>query len=415
MIIIRDDGNPFNVLPFQIEQNNVEYDYHPYLIFEGDYVYNALTSEIAKGADKKKDRAELIRRWYMVPKDQNLEGLLYLFRQDQLASYNPTSINKYTIFTTMNCNACCEYCFQHGGNDTQMTWEIARDTANYILAHANPREFVEIGWFGGEPLVNKNPINYISNRLRNKNYPLRSSISSNGDLFNLVTDAEIYLWNLKKVQLTIDIPGDDYSIVKGLPEGAYERLKESVSRMSDLGIRAQIRVHYHPEYGLDVAKSIVDDFKGYSNVMMYPAMLYDIDGGVKHNLEDYQNLADLESYMVDSGVLSYNPTTFRSPVNCMADDKGVRCIRVDGSLTPCEHFFEGEQYGTIYSDTYDDALLKKWKAKRKFTKKCYDCPLFPVCEIIDSCPSTGKCEDGYRYFKTEQIRRALEKMGGSNE
>mgnify|MGYP003320440094 CR=1 FL=1 len=33
----------------------------------------------------------------------------------------------------------------------------------------------------------------------------------------------------------------------------------------------------------------------------------------------------------------------------------------------------------------------------------------------DNCPSTGKCEDGYRYFKTEQIRRALKNMGDPHD
>lgn len=413
MKVVRDGSG--QILPLQEEQINIEYVYHPYLIYESGYIYNAFTGEIIKDVNETADRHELIQRWYLVPKDQNLESLLYLFRQNQLIKYNPTSINKYTIFTTMNCNAKCEYCFQHGGNNTQMTWEVARDTANYIMSHANPKEYVEIGWFGGEPLVNKNAINYISNRLRNNNFPLRSSLSSNGDLFNLVTDAEIYLWNLKKVQLTVDIPGEEYSKVKGLPEGAYERLKASVQRMFDLGIRAQIRVHYHPEYGLDVAKSIVDDFKTYSNVMMYPAMLYDNESETKHTLEDYMNLADLESYMVSSGVLSFNPATIGRPTNCMADDAGIRCIRVDGSFTACEHFYEGEQYGTINADDYDWTLHKKWSAKRKFTNKCYDCPLFPVCEIIDNCPSVGRCEDGYKVFRIEQIRRALKQMGESNE
>lgn len=410
MIIVRNaaqDG--FGVLPMQEEQANVEYEYHKYLIFEGDLIYNAFTGEIVKDVDVEKDRDQLIKKWYMAPKGMDMSSLLYLSRQESLQKSHSGYVNSYTIFTTMSCNAACEYCFQHGGDDSKMSDQMAGDVAEYISKHANPRNEITITWFGGEPLVNKQAITIISRYLRNHNLNVRATISTNGDLFSEVSDAEIYLWNLKRVQLTVDIPGEEYGRIKGLPAGAYERLKKTVERLSSLGVRVQIRTHYHPEFGLEVAKSIVDDFKVYPNVVMYPSMIYDIP----KTLEDYQNMAKLEEYMVECGVLRYNPIAPRRPVNCMADDENIRCIRVDGTLTACEHFSEGEQYGTIYSDEYDAKLLKKWKAKRKYTKQCYDCPLFPTCEIIDSCPSTGICEDGYKFFKIEQVRLALRKLGGS--
>ena len=58
----------------------VEYVPHGYITRVGDAVYNALTGEIAV-VDDEADRAEMIRRWFLAPKDMNLAGLAHMTRQ----------------------------------------------------------------------------------------------------------------------------------------------------------------------------------------------------------------------------------------------------------------------------------------------------------------------------------------------
>ena len=413
MINIRNgSGGTYNVMRPQIEEPGIEYDFHQYLIWSGDIVYNSLTGAIVKIEDYEKDRPELIRRWFMSPKNFDLQSMMYQLRQEKLIRSNSNSgIKKYTIFTTMKCNAACPYCFQHGGNEDTMNIKTANDVADYIIGNWNKQDQIAITWFGGEPLVNKEVINVISEKLRKSNVYYRSSISSNGDLFPSVTDGELYLWNLKTVQFTIDIPGESYDALKGLPNGAYERLKDTAKRLGEHDILMQIRVHYHPNLGLDTAKQIVDDFKGIKNVRMYPAMIYDL-GRTK---EDYDSLLALDSYMIESKVLDFHPYMPQRPVYCMGDNPSTRCIRVDGSFTACEHYFEGERRGSIYEKIEDLDLIKKWTGKRKYDIKCYDCPLFPNCELLSNCPSIGKCEEGYGYYRVEQIRNWLSRIGGSDE
>ena len=394
----------FNLFGNQIEENGIEYDYHKYLIRNGDVVYNCFTGEVVQIEDENLDKHELISKWYMIPKELDPRGIAYLSREIRLnRSAALTSVNRYTIFTTVKCNASCEYCFQHGGINAYMDDDTANKIADYIINNSPKLEQIKITWFGGEPLVNKKPINIICSRLRNRNLNYVSEMSSNGYLFDKVTDAEIFLWNLKKVQFTADLPGKEYDKMKGLPEGAYDKLRETFLRLSNLGVLSQIRVHYHPKYGLEKSKQIVDDFKGIRSVSMYPAMIYDAN----RTIADYDNLLALEDYMVDNKVLRFEPGNPGRPVYCMGDNPSSRCIRVDGTFTTCEHFFEGNTIGSVTATEIDYDLISEWKKKRKHEIKCYDCPLYPTCELLANCPSIGRCEDGYGYFRVEEIRNAL--------
>jgi uncharacterized radical SAM superfamily Fe-S cluster-containing enzyme len=66
------------------------------------------------------------------------------------------------IFSTQECNAGCHYCFQRGEKRTRMTLETAKDVVQYIVKNVTLDDEVVIRWFGGEPLVAPEIIDYIS-------------------------------------------------------------------------------------------------------------------------------------------------------------------------------------------------------------------------------------------------------------
>lgn len=383
----------------------VKYVEHGYITRVGNVVYNALTGEIAVVNDDE-DRAEMIRRWFLAPKGMNLAGLAHMTRQAAHSMKTARSINRYTIFTTTGCNGACEYCFQHGLDPVVMSEETAAAVATFIMQHANPGLMIRIRWFGGEPLTNKAVISQICEVLQRNRRRYQSSMSSNGDLFKDVTDEEVELWQLKSVQFTLDDVGEKYDAVKGLPAGAYDRLKETIERFT--GINFTLRVHYDPAKGDEPCLQIIDDFKAYKNVVMYAAMLYD---GTKTQ-DDYETLLRIEDHMIEAGRYNMSLPTMSPDVYCMADSRQQACITPVGDLTPCEHFVTGEKYGTIYSDARDQAVLDEWAAKCKDCEDgCAECPLYPSCEMLCRCESAGKCSEGYKYYLLEKIKRALKEQG----
>ena len=388
---------------YQDQLPGVEYEENRYVIREGDVAFNALTGEAAYLNED--DEAAEIRNWYMTPKGMDLAGLAHLTRQQAVRMNKPRSINGYVIFTTTGCNAGCWYCFQAGREAVPMSEQTALDVAKYIKANANPGRNIELRWFGGEPLMNRNVINLICQELKSAGRPYYSSMSSNGDLFPLVTDEELALWNLRQVQFTIDEPGEEYDKIKGLPEGAYERLKETIRRLEN--VRCTIRIHYDPEKGAEPCDRIIDDFKGFPNVTMYAAMLYD----EPRKQEDYEALLRIEDHMIECGKMQPVLPDIKPGINCMADNRAMACITPTGDLTACEHYTAGQSYGTIYVKERDQALLDEWAAKTKDRDECMNCPLYPSCEMLCNCPAVGKCEEGYQYYRISAIRRALKRMG----
>ena len=404
--------NMFNVLPDQIEDEHLNYIPHKYLIESDGYTLNCITGEAVKDISFETDRSELIRRWFLVPEEFDINGLMYLMRQIRLSKIQNTPVTDYTIFTTMQCNGNCPYCFQNGKHeDLFMNETLALDIANYIKKHSDLSKRLTLRWFGGEPLLNMNAINTICQSLRDSNINYSSYLTTNGELFPLVTDKDIYFWNLKIVQFSIDYPGEDYDKAKGLPKGAYERLKDTVKRLEDLKISKRIRIHYHTDTGIEPVYKIIEDFKDVKYGSMYISVLYGDNAGK----EDFDKILEAEKLLVSYGKLGYSLPNTGKPSNCMADNLFSKTITAEGGLTPCEHYSYEENYGTIYSDTFNEDVIKKWHSKRKYDLKCIDCPLYPTCELLAACPAIAKCENGFKDYMIERAKRALRNLGGSNE
>lgn len=400
--IVKRNNVSVQAVGYQTELPGVEYAEHEYITRVGDTVYNALTGEIAVVDEN--DRAEMVRRWFLAPTGMNLAGLAHLTRQAAHSMKSSRWINRYVIFTTTGCNGSCEYCFQKDIEPLAMSEETAADVANWILQHANPGLMINLRWFGGEPLVNKAVISQICGVLQQNRRRYQSSMSSNGDLFKSVTEEEIELWQLKSVQFTLDDCGAAYDRIKGLSEGAYDRLKATIEQFPNVNF--VLRVHYDPAKGTEPCYQIIDDFKNYSNVVMYAAMLYD---GVKTE-DDYKTLLQIEDAMIAAGKFNLKLPSMTPDVNCMADSPTQACITPTGDLTPCEHFVTGESYGSIYSDERDQTVLNEWAAKCKDEDECEECPLYPSCEKLCRCESAGKCNEGYKYYQLEKIKRALSEV-----
>jgi len=73
-----------------------------------------------------------------------------------------------TIAPTMACNMECPYCFQNDDfKFTYMTTEICDKIIEFITSRLANRPYLNVAWFGGEPLLAMSQIQYISNKLIN--------------------------------------------------------------------------------------------------------------------------------------------------------------------------------------------------------------------------------------------------------
>lgn len=384
-------------LGLQTKERGIKYRESRFVIAEGDAKYNTLTGEALTQADKD----ELIEHWFLIPSDMDEIMLAYMLRQKwlQIGSGPGKNIkNRFIIFFTTACNAKCEYCFEHGLETMIMTEQTAKDIADYITDHINSDAEITLRLFGGEPLTNTTAVDVLTGKLNSRGIKYKSDLFTNGDRLPLVSDEQLNAWHVRRVQFTVDDVGKEYDRIKGLSPGAWDRLQKSISRICDAGIRASVRVHYHPGKGPDAPRRVIDSLD--KRAYPYPIMLYETA-----SKEDYDGLLSVEEMLVQRGIYRWEfPSVFIGNA-CMADDRRAACITPDGSLSPCEHYPYGHNYGSIYDGKYDYDTLAKWGAKQR--NYCRKCALYPSCGIMQMCPAQHNCTEAEVYYKTEKIKRAL--------
>lgn len=138
----------------------------------------------------KESLRDLIEAQYIV--EEGFDELAYLEQRYQIRQHDDPLL--VTVVTTMDCNLGCYYCFEDK-YPSRMTDETCDQIYDYIVNDLSSRNQsrMHLGWFGGEPMLNKEAIDYLSARLlpycRSTNINCTTSMVSNGTLWPEETDA----------------------------------------------------------------------------------------------------------------------------------------------------------------------------------------------------------------------------------
>lgn len=110
-----------------------------------------------------------------------------------LATLQNRSLSHLVLQVTQNCNLRCSYCpFTQNNEKTRshkninMSWEVAKQSIDYLYEHSVDSERVNISFYGGEPLYNfnliKQSIAYFDNLFIGKH--VNHSMTINATLLN---------------------------------------------------------------------------------------------------------------------------------------------------------------------------------------------------------------------------------------
>lgn len=152
----------------------------------------------------------------------------------------------YIIAVTTDCNARCPYCYEKGTEIIYMDRQCADKVINFIDRNYNGN-IINITWFGGEPLLNVEIINYICEKLVENNIKFISSIITNGYLFNdkLVTMAG-HKWNLSHAQISLDGTEPEYNRIKNYKYtniNPFKSVIENIEYLANNEINVSIRLN----------------------------------------------------------------------------------------------------------------------------------------------------------------------------
>ncbi|WP_228386023.1 MULTISPECIES: radical SAM protein [unclassified Lactococcus] len=110
-----------------------------------------------------------------------------------------------------DCNFRCTYCyekFERGAMKKETGDSVIRYVSNEIENHKEDYDRIQISWFGGEPLLNLNMIEYMSLKFmdiaKQNNIEYSSDITTNGYLLNKKVFSKLIKFNINTFQITID-------------------------------------------------------------------------------------------------------------------------------------------------------------------------------------------------------------------
>ncbi len=140
--------------------------------------------------------------------DHNLDEFALLELRNRLVRYGNRRLT-LTIGPTLDCNMCCPYCFE-SKKKIPMTPETADKLISFLTEYIESKSInsVNVSWYGGEPLLEMDIIERISNGLisfcEKNDVAYSASIVTNGYL--LSRDYAKRLKNVKvhHAQITID-------------------------------------------------------------------------------------------------------------------------------------------------------------------------------------------------------------------
>ena len=366
--------------------------------------------------------AGLVPRWFLMPEDADDMALADQVRDIvRRLRREDGALTEYTIFTTTACNARCFYCFEAGIKKAAMTEQTALNTAAYIAAHRGGKP-VRVAWFGGEPLLNIRVIDIITDCLRQRDVEFRSSMSTNGYLFDEALARRVKDdWKMEMVQITLDGTEEVYNARKAYvhPEGSpYQRVLKNIGLLLDEGVRVQVRLNMDGDNEGDLyalVDELAERFAGKPNFGVYSMMLWENTGFNPHQYTEEEcysyaeKLRSLRSYTEKKGI-AVRGLLKRGFVAdaCSADDDSFITVTPEGRLGRCAACKSGDIWGSVYSDERDEEVLRQWKERKPPEAVCRTCVIYPQCIRLKKCPSWGEsCSPIKRASREDRRRQAV--------
>jgi radical SAM protein with 4Fe4S-binding SPASM domain len=316
-------------------------------------------------------------------------------------------ITAITIAPTMDCNARCFYCFEHGAIKGTMTLETADKVADFLVERCTEKELY-ISWFGGEPLMAPHIIDRINTKLLDAEINVESTITTNGILISPEIVSKFKTWNVTRVQITLDGLFDEYNNIKKYTldiADPFETIMKNIELVINCGISVHLRVNYKSTDYKKVSETmgyLNKRFGDYEKLYLYGAPLdlpqikgyseFDeeegniflkvLDDSLKNGYEnDELNFASLkvsEEYNPALGELMLAPF----PANCFMVNKDRYVIDDAGLLYKCQKHLGKPQFscGNVKDGPLKNDVFFHYVTEKLHDERCQECRMLPICQ-----------------------------------
>lgn len=368
------------------------------------------------------DEKQLFDEWY-INKIQNVESRLSLL-----------------VITTMACNLRCPYCYEQEQLDN--TKFMSKETADQLIdwvkkqIRSKPIEELDVIYYGGEPLMNKNVIYHMSSSFQEyaKTYGFNyiAGMISNGVLLKKSVADKLRHVGLNWVKITLDgvQVSHDKTRITASGKGSFDVIIKNLEQLNE-----NLKPDEKP-----IAIKIGGNFREDTYEGFLPLAKFLAESKFAPYL-DYINLKpvqDVSMVVEDTG--SANPCD----VNSFNEENTERMVRLraelakynlpanDGlNLGPCD-FYRGDSYaigmdghlypciayvdnkwasiGHVGQEMPKVSQLKvhqRWLETQPWTEDCYNCSFLPVC--TGGCRATATA-NGHTWEATVCEKEYFQRM-----
>ncbi len=348
-------------------------------------------------------------------------------------------IKALCLHVSHTCNLNCEYCFasqgKYHGDRALMTFEVAKQAMDFLVAHSGTRRNLEVDFFGGEPLMNwdvvKQTVDYCRSIEKEAGKNFRFTVTTNG---MLIDDEVIDYCNKEMSNVVLSLDGrkevHDRTRVDYAGNGSWERIVPKFQKLVEArgGKNYYMRgtfTHLNTDFTNDIF-TMAD--LGFRELSMEPVVAKPGDplALTEEDLpvlkEEYELLAKemlrreetgdgftFYHYMID---LTSGPCIYKRISGC---GSGTEYMAVTpwGDLYPCHQFVGEEEYklGDIWNGVTEKDKQDEFRYCNAYARPdCADCWAKLYCSggcAANAYHATGDVKGIYEYG-CELFRKRIE-------
>lgn len=308
---------------------------------------------------------------------------------NNLNTFSKSALN-LTIAPTVSCNLRCPYCFETKKPSGVMSVEVADSIIKYIESHQD-NKWVDITWFGGEPLLCPDIIEYILEKITGiEGKELRShSIITNGTKLKNKAMEIFCKYPLSSLQITLDGMKTRHDSIRFYADnkGTYDDIIENIdiftqkSPQTRVNIRINVDNNNRNKYA-ELYRLLTGKFPG-RNIYYYPGILRANKGCESETFFSSKDHFEFMKELRDCGASDSLFPTYNDK-GCCATCASAHVIGPFGELYRCWEHIGKQQYivGNIADNTMprEHLLLQYIKLGTPFSdKECKKCPILPIC------------------------------------
>lgn len=260
-----------------------------------------------------------------------------------------------------NCNLSCEYCYadtgSFGGNRQLMSRRIMLKAIDFAFAHSGDLKSVNVGFFGGEPLLNfkliREAVEYAKNKATTLNKGVTFSMASNTVLFT--------------PDIMDFIKRENFSLLFSLdgPQKIHDRMRKTIHNKKSYAVVIKNIREYYQHYSSSFTvrgtftrttpnfseQVLFLNDQGFKSVSVEPAQLAETHphsisthGEITRIMHEYDKLADIYLECFNKG----KPIHFFHFDHCLKKllrpqpihtecgaSAGFIAVAPDGGIFPC--------------------------------------------------------------------------------